>query len=451
MDILSSLAAVLLVLSGAYFTVSFKAFYLRHPIKTLKALPLESGVREMLLSLGGTIGVGNISGVAVAIMAGGAGAVFWMWIGAFFAMALKCAEITLGVIYRRGAPYYIRDALGGFAAVLFALLLIADSLMMGGMIQSSAISEAFESAFGVAPIVSGIVLCVLAGTVFIFKLDLFRISTYIVPIMSVGYIIAAFAVIFCFFEKIPSVWANIFFSAFSTDAAFGGVLGFIFTPALRQGIVKGLFSNEAGCGTAPQAHASAKEKNPARQGLFGIIEVFIDTVLMCTLTALVILLTLGDALDARGGVEICISAFSVMFGNYAPPVLAAFVFLFAFATIISFGYYGSESLRFFKHGERMQETFITVYCMSLLLGAVAAPMAVWSAADIVVCCMLIINTSAVLALRKRIAFAHSCFTRFGHPQSGKYSQSASSTASFLHDSTKKDIPMSDSRKKRGSI
>lgn len=409
-------AAGMLLLAGGYFTLRFRAFYLRHPIRTLRAMPLAGGAKEMLLSLGGTVGVGNISGVAVALLLGGAGAVFWMWVGAFVSMALKYAEITLGMLSRRkegcgyvgGAPYYIKEAIGSLAAVLFTVLLLADCVMMGGVIQSSAIAEAAETAFGVSPTVCGILVSVLAAAVFFFDVDLFKLSAYVVPTMSVGYVIAALAVIVCNARGLPQMFAAIFSGAFAPNAAVGGALGFLLSPALRQGIVKGLFSNEAGCGTAPTAHIASEETVPARQGLFGILEVFVDTVLMCSLTAFVILLTLGEELSGigGGGVAICARAFGALFQNGAPVMLSIFVFLFAFAAIISFGYYGAQSLCFFRGGARYRDAFLLLYCLSLLLGAVAAPAAVWAISDAVICLMLLLNTSAVLVSRKKILHAH---------------------------------------------
>ena len=370
----------------------------------------------MLLSLGGTVGVGNISGVAVALMLGGAGAVFWMWVGAFVSMVLKYAEITLGMLTRRhaeqgyvgGAPYYIKEAIGSLAAMLFTVLLIVDCVMMGGVIQSSAIAEAAQTAFGLSPLVCGILISLLAAAVFFFGVDLFKLSAYVVPAMSGGYILAAAAVIVCNARGLPQMFAAIISGAFTPTAAAGGVLGILLSPALRQGIVKGLFSNEAGCGTAPTAHIASKETVPARQGLFGIFEVFVDTVLMCSLTAFAILLTLGEDLGGigGGGVEICARAFGTLFGNAASPTLAVFVFLFAFAAIVSFGYYGAQSLCFFRGGARWRDAFLLLYCLSLLLGAVAAPKAVWAISDAVICLMLLLNTTAVFVSRKKILAAH---------------------------------------------
>ena len=406
----------MLLLAGGYFTLRFRAFYLRRPLRTLRAMPMEGGAKEMLLSLGGTVGVGNISGVAVALMLGGAGAVLWMWVGAFVSMALKYAEITLGMLTRRrteqgyvgGAPYYIKEAIGSLAAGMFTVLLIVDCVMMGGVIQSSSIAEAAQTAFGLSPLVCGILVSLLAAAVFFFGVDLFKLSAYVVPAMSGGYILAAAAVIVCNARGLPQMFAAIISGAFTPTAAAGGVLGILLSPALRQGIVKGLFSNEAGCGTAPTAHIASKETVPARQGLFGIFEVFVDTVLMCSLTAFAILLTLGEDLGGigGGGVAICARAFGTLFGSAASPTLAVFVFLFAFAAIVSFGYYGAQSLCFFRGGARLRDAFLLLYCLSLLLGAVAAPKAVWAISDAVICLMLLLNTTAVFVSRKKILAAH---------------------------------------------
>ncbi len=409
----------------------------------------------MLLSLGGTVGVGNIAGVAVALTIGGAGAVFWMWIGAFFSMALKYAEITLGMLTRRrdgtavrgGAAYYINERLGGMAAALFSVLLICDCVMMGGVVQSSAISESFFKAFHISPAVTGALLSLTAAIVFFFKVDLFRLSAYAVPAMSIGYVAAALAVIAANFSGVPRVFAEIFSDAFSPMSAGGGILGTLISPAVRQGIVKGLFSNEAGCGTAPSAHIASSEKEPCRQALFGIFEVFVDTLLMCTLTALAILLTLGDVTGKSGGAAISADAFATLFGRAAPCILAVFVAMFAFCTVIAFGYYAYESLSFFKLGARFKDGFTVLYCLSLFVGAVAAPRVIWDICDSVVCLMLIINTTAVLLSQREIAAAHKRF----YVHIGKYASRASKTRSRSDGGIKNAIPISDMDKKRGEM
>lgn len=404
----------------------------------------KDGTKQMLLSLGGTVGVGNIVGVSVAIALGGSGSVFWMWVGALVAMALKYAEITLGMIVRGGAPHYIKKALGGFAAALFAVLLIVDAVVMGGMIQASAVSDAMYSAFKLSPVVCGIFLSFAAAIVFFFNIDLFRLSSVVVPLMSVGYTVCALAVIAVNAPKIPQVMQNIFENAFKANSAAGGALGFLFTPAARQGIVKGLFSNEAGCGTAPMAHAASKEKVPAKQGLFGVVEVFVDTIFMCTLTALAILLT--DA-DATGGVGACMDAFSTVFKSAAPPLLSAAVLLFAFAAIVSFGYYGTQSLDWFRVGEKSKNVFLLVYSVSVFVGATLSPSLAWKIADAVVCIMLLVNVTAVMLSRKTVLAAH----RDLYSHIGKSSHKASSTRSFSPASIKNASPMSDSDINLGSM
>lgn len=437
------LAAVFVFLVGGFFTIRFRFFYLLHPIKTVRAMPFENGLSQMLLSLGGTVGVGNIAGVAVALGIGGAGAVFWMWVGAFFSMALKYAEIMLGMLKRTadggGAAYYIKERLGGFAAAVFSVLLVCNCVMMGGVVQSSAISEAFFGAFSLSPMVTGVLVSIITAAVFFLGINLFSLSAYVVPAMSVGYVLAAFAVIAADFSSIPNVIERIFADAFEPLAAGGGILGVLLSPALGQGIAKGLFSNEAGCGTAPSAHIASGEKEPARQALFGIFEVFVDTVLMCTLTAFVILLTIGDAFG-NGGMSATAIAFSSFFGSAAPAVLAIFVALFAFCTIIAFGYYGKEALSFFKASKSVKDAFVIFYCISLFFGAVIAPRVVWEICDCIVCIMLIINTTAVFLSNGELAKEHNRF----YVHIGKYASSASKMRSRSAAGTKNAIPISDS-------
>lgn len=453
--ILSVSAALLLLGAGLYFTIRFRAFYIRHPLRALRAMPLENGAGQMLLSLGGTVGVGNISGVALGILYGGAGAVFWMWVGALLSMALKYAEIILAMAtrksdktgFRGGAPYYIKEAFGKAAAALFAALLIFDSAAMGGVIQSSAISEAAQSGFSLSPVVTGILISLAAALVFLFRVNVFSLSTYIVPAMSVGYCLAALLILFVNAANIPAVLSLIVRDAFRPAAGAFGALGFLLSPALRQGIVKGLFSNEAGCGTATMSHVSSKETVPARQGLFGIFEVFCDTILMCTLTAFVILLTLGDDLAGigGGGVLICARAFERFFGAAAGGILSVFVFLFAFATIVSFGYYGLQSLAYFTGSTAAQKAYLVFYCLSLFIGSVAAPAAVWTVSDFLLCVMMLLNTAAVLACSKKVVAEHRRF----YAHIGKYSQSASKMRTRSLSGTKKEMPMSENAVRNG--
>ena len=440
MDILLVISAGMLLLSGGYFTVKFKLFYLLHPIKTLTSFS-KDGVGQMLLSLGGTVGVGNIVGVSVAIALGGSGAVFWMWCGAAVAMALKYAEIILGMLHGNTLNS-IKSAFGGKAAALFALLLVADAIVMGGIIQSSAVAQTMELSFGLSRVVCGVFFCLCVALVFFLKLDLFKLSAKVVPVMSIGYALAALWVVAANFDKIPSVVQSIFQNAFCTESATGGIFGFLFTPALRQGIVKGLFSNEAGCGTAPMAHAASKEKVPARQGLFGIFEVFADTLCMCTLTAFAILLTGGGN---AYGMRACINAFESVLGAFAAPLLSASVLLFAFCTVISLGYYGLQSILYLGGSE--SGCFLTVYCISVFVGATLSPSLAWAIADAVVSIMLIVNTCAVLVLHREIIASHNLF----YCQMGNASQRAFKMRSLCRAFSKKESPMSHSDIKRGSI
>ena len=323
-----------------------------------------------------------------------------------------------------------------------------DSVAVGGVIQSSAIAEA-AAGLGVEPLVTGLLLSLAAACIFFFGINLFGLSAVVVPVMAVGYIAASVAVIVFHAADLPAALASILDGAFRPAAATGGFVGFLLSPALRQGIVKGLFSNEAGCGTAAAAHAETKETVPARQGLFGIFEVFCDTVLLCTLTALAILTSLGDDLTAYGaaGVRLCTAAFATVFGDRAAPVMFAFVFLFAFATIVAYGYYGMASMRYFGDGRRARGIFLVFYCVAQLCGAVAAPAAVWTLSDTVICLLLFVNMAAVTVSAKEIFAAHDAF----YAQIGKYAQSASRMKSRCAASAKKESAISDSAMNSGEM
>lgn len=273
----------------------------------------------MTVALAGTLGVGNIVGVASAITLGGAGAIFWMWVSALCAMALKYAEITLALRHRRraadgtmlgGAMYYIRDCvaagplgrrggrvLGGF----FALLCLANALTMGSVIQVRAVSSAFAAVAGVPTVVVGIAVAVLVllalrrGVGGVAKL-----TERLIPLASAGYVLVSLLALFRLRGQLPAALASIFTSAFTPAGAAGGVTGFLLSRSIRYGTMRGLLSNEAGCGTAPAAHAESTAAHPAEQGIWGIVEVFVDTILLCTMTALVILAAGVDTAEPDG-------------------------------------------------------------------------------------------------------------------------------------------------------
>ena len=255
-------------------------------------------------ALASTVGTGNIAGVTGALFVGGPGAVFWMWVSAFFGMCTKYAEIALAVRYREigadgtyhgGPMYYIEKGLGKkwkFLAVLFALLAGIASFGIGNIAQANEIGGAMKGMFGVEPVVTGVVLAVIVAIIILGGVKrIGQVTSYLVPVMALFYIVAGITVLIMRFTDIPAAFALIFKSAFSFEAVGGGVFGYGIAQAMRQGFARGVFSNEAGLGSAPMAHAAASTNEPAEQAMWGIFEVFIDTIVICSITALTVILS----------------------------------------------------------------------------------------------------------------------------------------------------------------
>jgi AGCS family alanine or glycine:cation symporter len=410
------LLPLLLLASGIYATASIGLFHVKHPIKSLKiALRHTDGkgnspLKAMCLALAGTIGVGNIAGVALAIGIGGAGAVFWMWISALLVMSVKYAEIVLAVKYRKGnsggAMYYMRDGIGGklgsILAVIFALLCLLDSVAIGGAVQVSAVSETLHGELGISPIVSGAVVAVLCAIIVFGRVK--RISSLtmkLVPAMSALYVGMSLFVIIPCYDRIPSLLGEIFSSAFCIDSGIGGIAGFLVASGMKSGVSCGLMSNEAGCGTAPIAHASSNAKSPAQQGIWGMIEVFLDTIVICTMTAFVILLSGIDTSTAHGA-ALTAAAYRVCLGDIAGYLICICVSLFAFATVICWSYYGTVALSYLTKSKKATSAYLTSFCILLFVGAVAMPSSVWDMTDTIITVMTLINLFCVIALMPEV-------------------------------------------------
>ncbi len=420
--------AVMLLTIGVFFSFGLGFFYVRHPIKMIKEMLRPEGgqgispFRAVTLALAGTLGVGNIAGVASSIAIGGYGSVFWMWVSALVAMVLKYAEITLAISHRRmdresgepygGAPYYIKDTLSqrGFAvggkalAGIFAVLCIVNALTMGCMLQANAVSTSFEGVFNIRPWAIGAavaVLCCFVITGSARWVGGFCEKT--VPIMTLGYIGISLAVIWARRESVSDTFDIIFQEAFSFDSAVGGVVGFFVSSSLRAGVMRGLVSNEAGCGTAPTAHAASNVRLPAKQGLWGIFEVFVDTILLCTMTAIVIILA-GDGIMryADNPMMMAVKAYSSVLGEWSEYYMCISVLLFAFATMVCWAHYGKESLRAIARGRAAVSIFIIVFCVAIFVGSVSAPKVAWLLADLSIGIMTIINLPILCANFKEI-------------------------------------------------
>lgn len=401
---------------------------LLHPIKMLRPLFFGkksdgvSPIRAVLLALAGTLGVGNIVGVASAVAMGGAGAVFWMWVSAAFAMILKYAEVVLAVSHRRvrngeyygGAMYYMKDCFdlrkrkktGSAFACIFSILCIINAYCMGSVIQSNAISEAFLGICGVPHIYVGIAVAVSASLVFFGKASkIFSITEKVVPFVCLLYFIMSFAVILISFQRIPEIISEIFYGAFSFDSAAGGVIGFFLSRSLRYGTIRGLFSNEAGCGTAPTAHAASHTDSAPEQGYLGILEVFIDTMVLCTMTALVILLN-KECIYAYhdNPIMMVFSAFSSSLGWISGPLLCLSIVLFAFATIICWGYYGRECVFYFSDSKNLRNIYFAFYILFLVIGANVSFDAVWGVADFVIGAMTLMNLYVLCRMNGEVKY-----------------------------------------------
>lgn len=408
--ILSPVMFAVLFICGFVLLIRLRGFPFTSPIKVIKGLKsgdILSSFKAMTLALAGTLGVGNIVGVATAIHMGGAGAVFWMLISALVAMVIKYAEIYLAILYRKngkgGAAYYIRNALGkpGLAAV-FSVLCIIASFTVGNMIQVNAVALSFESEFGIRPILTGIIIAVLSFLVIYKGVESISAFTLrMIPILSVGFIIVSLWVILANYTLIPSVIKQIFTEAFKSDSAAGGVIGFLTSSAIRYGVMRGIGSNEAGCGTAPTAHATAKTDSPEKQGLWGIFEVFVDTVLLCTITALVILIYPLN-IPKYDGMVLAIKSYECFFGETAGYILSAAIFFFALSTVICWSYYAVESVHYFTKKEIYKKAYIVVYCVFCVFGAVLSLGFVWELSDITIALMTVINCSAIISLKNKI-------------------------------------------------
>ena len=415
-DFLGMLTPLVLLCAGIFFCFRLRFFHLRNPIKMFRIMMKReasggvSPTRALMLALAGTLGVGNIVGVASSIALGGYGSVFWMWVSAFVAMILKYAEIVLAMLYRErdsdgqmhgGAYYYIREFFdskgfkrtGGILGGVFAALCLLNSASMGSIIQSNAISSAFEGQFGIPLWVTGGVVAV--TSMFIILGNSEKISSFtekIVFVMSVGYVVVSLAALFIHKEHILPAFSKIFEDAFNFKSAGFGVIGFLFASSCRWGCMRGLMSNEAGCGTAPAAHATSNTNSPAKQGLFGIFEVFVDTILLCSLTALVIIVAGEGVLEFDyNPMLITLNAYATLLGGWAGVYITVSVLLFGFATIVCWAHYGREALRFLWKNPFAKKLFPIFYSALVFFGAVCSVSFAWELADLAIGIMTVIN------------------------------------------------------------
>ena len=372
-------------------------------------------------ALAATVGTGNIAGVAGAIAIGGPGAVFWMWISALLGMCTKCSEVTLAVHFREknaegdlvgGPMYYIKNGLKKqwhWLAYLFAAFGVLTVFGTGNATQVNTITTAIDSAlynYGVISeqnvstlnLVIGIILAVLIGLILLGGIKrIGQVAEKLVPFMAVIYIILAIGVVILNYRNIPTVFASIFKGAFSPASVTGGAVGSFFM-SMKKGVSRGIFSNEAGLGTGSIAHACADTRKPVKQGFFGIFEVFVDTIVICTLTALVILCSgvpvgYGDA----AGAELTILGFTSTYGSWVSIFTAIAMCCFAFSTIIGWGLYGTRCVEFLL-GTRANRPFMILYALVAIVGATMELGLMWNIAETFNGLMVIPNLIAVFLL-----------------------------------------------------
>lgn len=373
-------------------------------------------------ALAGTIGTGNIAGVAGAIAIGGPGAVFWMWCSALLGMCTKFSEVTLAVHFREknsegdwvgGPMYYIKNGLGKnwhFLAYIYAVLGVLTVFGTGNATQVNTITAAIDSAlinFGAAEDVSGlgtvnliigIVIAVLIGLVLIGGLKrIGSVTEKLIPFMALLYIVLSLGVIVLNIKAVPGVFADIVRGAFTPSGVTGGVVGSMFL-SMKKGVSRGIFSNEAGLGTGSIAHAASDTKDPVQQGFFGVFEVFMDTIVVCTMTALVIL-TSGVNINygQAAGAELTISGFTSTYGGWITILTAVAMCCFAFSTILGWGLYGTRCLEFLL-GSKANRPFMVVYSLVAIIGATADLGLMWDIADTCNGFMVIPNLIALFLL-----------------------------------------------------
>jgi len=386
---------LLLIGTGIFLTYRLRGLQLRKLVHTLRLVSEHDGKEEkgdispfraLMATLSGTIGTGNIAGVATAISLGGPGALFWMWLTAVVGMATKFVECTLALHFRDELPdgtmiggpfYYLERGLkyrrvGIVLGMSFAVFGIFSSFGIGNMAQANSVSIAMNDTFNIPGMATGLVLALAVGTVIIGGIKrLGFVAGNLVPFMAILYILSALIVLIFNFDKVPAAFLQIIDGAFSGTAAAGGFTGAAVASAMRFGIARGIFSNEAGLGSAPMAHATAKTPNSVRQGLIAMLGPFIDTIVVCTMTGLVIIST-GAWETGKTSTSLSIHAFNSQMGYAGDVIITIGMAVFAFTTILTWSFYGKQCLSYFvekvSDDVRFYKGFLRVYYFVFLVG-----------------------------------------------------------------------------------
>ncbi len=414
---------VFLVLSGIYFTYKTGFFQLKKFWYSLRyALSFKNKTKSGISSYGAlcnslaaTVGTGNIAGVAAAISVGGAGAVFWIWVSSFFSMIIKVMEITVSVVYRKrkgnayigGPMFYMNEKMGKTGKVMacvFSVACVFSAFTTGNITQINACSAAIGGGV-LLKLFIGVIFAI--GVFWVLKgglLGITKFTALVTPLMAILYILLCLGVIFKNIKLLDETFLSIIKGAFNPKAVTGGVVGSVYITAIT-GAQKGIFSNEAGMGTSGICHAAASNANIKTQGYFGIFEVFVDTVIICTLTALTILSS-GVIIDYKvvASSELVSNALSTFYGSFSQILLSLMLCLFGISSVIGWASYGVTASVFLK-GEKAERIFISVYPLFCIVGALIDVGFAWRIADFFNGIMLIINTFAVLYLSKNAVLA----------------------------------------------
>lgn len=396
-----------------------------------------SSFQALATAIAAQVGTGNLAGAATAIAVGGPGAIFWMWLSAFLGMATIYAEALMAQKYKQvgedgtvtgGPAYYIRAAFKGsfgkVLAVIFSVLITLALGFMGNAVQANSIADAFKTAFGLNPMIVGVVIAAIA--LFVFVGGISRIASLtekIVPLMAAFYIVGSLVVIIANGQYIPAAISSIFVGAFTPDAVFGGAFGYVISRAISKGIARGLFSNEAGMGSTPHAHAIAKVNHPAEQGFVAMMGVFIDTFVILTLTALVILTShlaaggatgggllavydeAGNIISGFTGTALTQAGFSQVFGKFGEIFIAICMFFFAFSTIIGWYFFGEANIKYL-FGAKAVKVYAVIVALCIVGGSAQKVDLIWNMSDCFNSAMVLPNAIALIALTKMVKEVH---------------------------------------------
>jgi AGCS family alanine or glycine:cation symporter len=415
---------ILLVGTGIYLTYLLRGLQLRmlrHALYLALVKRREEGdqpgdishFQALMTALAATVGTGNIAGVATAIAAGGPGAMFWMWVTGIFGMATKYAEALLAVRYRErdargnmcgGPMYYLSRGLGlPWLGTLFAIFASVAAFGIGNMVQSNSVADAAEATFGVSRALTGVVMAGATAAVILGGVrSIARASSVLVPVMIVFYVAAAAWILLIHADRIPASFALILAEAFTPTAATGGFLGATVMKTIQMGVARGVFSNESGLGSAPIAAAAAQTRYPVAQAMVSMTQTFIDTIVVCTMTGLVLICT-GAWETGQTGAELTATAFSRgLPGNQGGIVVAVGLILFAYSTLLGWSYYGEKAIEYLL-GEGAITAYRIVFCALVVVGAVAKLQLVWTFADVMNGLMALPNLVGLIGLSGIVA------------------------------------------------